>query len=90
MFKGVLAIVGAFFLMKYREKVVEMTGKFAWAEKYLGTGGTYNLMVILAIVFFLWGLASITGTTDVLLSPLRRFFAPGGSAPAGGGEFGGF
>lgn len=90
MFKGILAIIGSFFLIKYREKVVEMTGKFAWAEKYLGSGGTYNFMLILAIVFFLWGVASITGTTDVLLSPLRRVFFPGSDIPTEGGEFGGF
>ena len=90
MFKGILAIVGSFFLIKYREKVVEMTGKFAWAEKHLGSGGTYNFMLILAVVFFFWGVASITGTTDVLLGPLRRVFFPGGAGPAGGGEFEGF
>lgn len=71
MFSGILAIVGAFLLIKYRQKVVGLTGKFAWAEKYLGTGGTYNLMVIIAIILFFWGVAKMTGTTDVLLGPLR-------------------
>lgn len=80
MFKGILAIVGSFFLVKYRERVVATTGKFAWAEKYLGQGGTYRLMVILGVVFFLWGMASITGTTDVLLGPLRSVF-PGAGEP---------
>jgi hypothetical protein len=83
MFKGLLAIVGAFFLIKYRERVVATTGKFKWAEKYLGQGGTYRLMVLVAIAFFLWGVSAVTGTTDVLLSPLNNFFNP--SLPTGGG-----
>ena len=77
MFKGILAIIGAFFLIRYRERVVATTGKFAWAEKYLGTGGTYRVMVILAVIFFFWGVATITGTTDFLLSPLRLIFPSG-------------
>ena len=80
MFSGLLAIIGAFLLIKYREKVVGFTGKFAWAEKYLGTGGTYNLMVIISIILFFWGVAKMTGTTDVFLSPLRGIFSPGGAA----------
>jgi hypothetical protein len=77
MLGGILAIVGAFLLVKYREKIVGLTGKFAWAEKYLGSGGTYNFMVILAIFLFFWGVAKITGTTDVLLSPLMNVLSPG-------------
>ena len=83
MFKGILAIAAAFALIKYRERVVSLAGKFAWAEKYLGTGGTYNLMVIIAILLFFWGVAKMTGTTDVLLSPLKGIFSPGGAAVGG-------
>lgn len=77
MFKGLLAIVAAFFLIKYRERVVATTGKFAWAEKYLGQGGTYRLMVIVAVMLFLWGISAVTGTTGVLLSPLSGLFSSG-------------
>lgn len=82
MFKGLLAIIASFFLIKYRERAVAMTGKFDWCEKYLGMGGTYRFMVILGVVLFFWGVASLTGTTDVLLSPLRGLFSPGGVAPS--------
>ena len=88
MFKGLLAIIASFFLIKYREKVVAQTGKFAWAEKYLGEGGTYRLMVILAVIFFFWGVASMTGTTDILLSPLIGILQMSGGKPQqGGGEW---
>jgi len=82
MFKGILSIIVAFLFIKYREKIVEMTGKFGWCEKYLGMGGTYRLMVILGVLFFLWGIAKITGTEDVLFGPLSKVFNPGGT---GGG-----
>jgi hypothetical protein len=86
MIKGIIAIILAFFLLKYREQVVSFTGKFAFAEKYLGQGGTYRLMVILAVLVFIWGVASMTGTTDVFLSPLT-FFLNAGRIPQKGGEF---
>ena len=85
MFKGILAIVASFFLIKYRERIVGVTGKFQWAEKYLGMGGTYRFFVILGVFSFLWGVASITGTTDVLLSPLRGVFQAGGGMGGEGG-----
>lgn len=89
MIKGILAIIGSIFLLKYRERVVRMTGKIGFAEKYLGSGGTYNLMIILSLVFFLYGLAAVTGTLDVILSPLNVLRGTGGGggapvAPAGG------
>ena len=78
MFKGILAIIAAFCLIKYRESIVRnVTGKIGWAEKYLGMGGSYRLMVILAVVLFIWGLASITGMTHILLGPLAKVAQPG-------------
>ena len=84
MFKGALAIITSFLLIKYRERIVGITGKFSWAEKYLGMGGTYRFFVILGVIVFLWGVASITGTTDILLKPLGGVMFPGsegGGAP---------
>jgi hypothetical protein len=87
MFKGILAIIASFLLIKYREQIVGTTGKFAWAEKYLGLGGTYRFMVILGVFFFFWGVAYITGTTDVFLGPLRYVLFPGGTGQGGGDEW---
>ncbi len=70
MFTGILCLLAAYGLIRYRLKVVEVFGKVEWAEYYLGRGGTYNLVVIIAVLLFIWGLASITGTLPLLLSPL--------------------
>jgi len=87
MFIGTLAIVASFFLLKYRVNVVATTGKFGWCEKYLGDGGTYRFMVICSILLFFWGVANLTGTEDILMSPLSNFLKMGGSG--GGGNAGG-
>ena len=80
MFKGLLAIVGSFALIKYRERIIGAMGKFGWAETYLGPGGSYRVVVIAAILLFFWGVATVTGTTDIFLGPLRQVFFPGGTS----------
>ena len=77
MIQGLLAIGVAYIFLKYRAQIVEITGKFEWAEKYFGQGGTYRFVVALGIFFFIWGLGSITGTTDIFLAPLRGIFFAG-------------
>ena len=88
MFKALLAIAGSFFLIKYRTRVVGVTGKFAWCEKFLGDGGTYRFVLIFAILLFFWGVAKLTGTEDVFMSPLTNFFNLGRSGGGGGDEWG--
>jgi len=80
-------MVGSLLIIKYRVKIVATTGKFGWCEKYLGDGGTYRFMVIFAIILFFWGVAKLTGTDDVFMSPITNFFNPGGSG-SGGDEWG--
>lgn len=42
-------------IIKYRERIQRFTGPFAFAETWLGTGGTYT-------VIFLFGCAVVVGT----------------------------
>lgn len=70
-------LIGPFFLLYYRETVGDMIGEAPWMRK---VGGVYNVVLIIAIVIFFWTLAEITGTTQVLFSPLRRL-APGFQPP---------
>ena len=77
MIQGILSIVGAYVCLRYRSQIVEYTGDFAWAEKHLGQGGTYAVVVLLGVFFFFFGIASITGTTGVLLAPLRSILSGG-------------
>ena len=66
---SIIGIIGAFFILKYRERVADMLGEAEWMLKI---GGVYNFVVILAILIFLWGVAGLTGTLDVLFSPVKH------------------
>lgn len=76
-FLSIIGIVASFFLMKYRERVGEITGEAEWMKK---VGGVYNVIVIVAIVIFFWSIATITGTTDIFLKPIS-YILPGSRDP---------
>lgn len=46
----VLAFAAAYFMVKYREKLVRVVGKNYYAEKYLGAGGSYSMWIVLAVI----------------------------------------
>ena len=64
---SILGIILSILMLKYREIVGDMLGEADWMR---AVGGIYTLVVFLAIVIFLWSLAELTGTTDILLAPL--------------------
>ncbi len=71
-FLGLIGIVVGALLIKYREMVGEMLGEPAWADKI---GGIYNLVILIGIFIFFWGIAALTNTQDILFGPLL-FFLP--------------
>lgn len=74
---SIIGIVASFFLVKYRERVGEITGEAEWMRK---VGGVYNVIIIAAIFLFFWSIAALTGTTNVLLKPIT-WILPGSSNP---------
>lgn len=63
---GFIGIILAFLLLVFRERVVRFTGYIQWAENHLGSGGTYSLMVLIAIFFFFMSLMYMTNSFDLL------------------------
>ncbi len=63
-----LGLIGPFVLIYYREPVGDMIGEADWMRKI---GGVYYFIVFIALFFFFWTLAELTGTTQILFSPLR-------------------
>jgi hypothetical protein len=52
---AILLIMWGFYLIKYRRNVKSWTGNFAWAEKYIWSGGTYIIMILIGLfMIFLW------------------------------------
>lgn len=46
----VVAIIVAYYMVKFREKLVRLVGKNYYAEKFLGAGGSYTMWVLLAVI----------------------------------------
>ena len=62
-------------MLKYRRHVKNFTGDIAWAEKYLGSGGTNTLVVIIAVLVFILSLMYALGTIQTILqSTIGKFF----------------
>ncbi len=74
---SILGMILSLSMLKYREKLGDLIGEGEWMKKI---GGIYNLIIILSIFFFLWCVAWLTGTTDVLFSPVKNII-PGLNVP---------
>jgi len=46
---GVIGIPVGYYLLRYKDRVVMTVGKMEWAERYLGSGGTYNAWVLIGM-----------------------------------------
>lgn len=65
----------AYLLMRYRKNIVDFIGTVGFAERYLGMGGTYTFMVILAMGLFVLSMMYVFGALDTILdSTLGRIF----------------
>lgn len=59
----------------YRERLQRLSGNFAVAEKWFGSGGTYTFYLLLGFGTIIFSVAYVTGTIDGLVqSTVGRFF----------------
>lgn len=63
-----VGIVGSLFMIKQREMIGDILGEAEWMKKI---GGVYHVIVYIALFFFFWSIAELTGTTTVLFRPLQ-------------------
>ncbi len=68
-FLGLLAIIFGGCLVKFREAWADAIGEPAWASK---VGGMQIVMVICGVLMCFWGLAIITGTSDIFFAPIMN------------------
>lgn len=66
-FLSFFGIVLSFFMMKYRESIGDMFTEPDWLRDF---GGIYNLVIFLAFFIFIWSIATITGTDQILFTPV--------------------
>ncbi len=74
---AILGLVLSVAMLKYRERLGDFMGEADWM-RYVG--GVYNFVIILALFIFLWCLAVLTGTTEMLFSPFL-YLLPGVANP---------
>lgn len=61
---GIIGSLVAFALLKWRKQVIDFTGKWGWAERILGMGGSYTAVVLLALIIFLLAITKMSGKLD--------------------------
>lgn len=61
----IASIFACIYTIRYRWNIVQFFGKAEWAERYLGSGGTFTMWIgiaILMVVFAVVWLVGIPGT----------------------------
>ncbi len=72
-FIGLIAISGAFLLIRFRFQLREFFGPLSLLDRFCGS--TENGLVVIAILIFLWSLTYMTGTFNVVMqNTFGKFF----------------
>ncbi len=70
-----LGLPAALLLVKYRRQVGDLIGPIDFAERFLGAGGTYTFVLLLALTTFILSLMYAFGTLQEILSgPFGQIF----------------
>ncbi len=64
----------AILLIKYRRNVGDFIGPVDFAERYLGSGGTYSLVIIIAFMVFVLSLMYAFGTFQEIFGGMATPF----------------
>lgn len=59
-----ILIASGFGLVIYTRRVKNFTGSFAFAEKWFGSGGTYNFLKLLGVAIIIGSFLWLTGTLE--------------------------
>ncbi|MBL4693998.1 hypothetical protein JKY72_01360 [Candidatus Gracilibacteria bacterium] len=70
-----IGFVVTILILKCRWKIKEFTGEIAFAEAYLGVGGTNRFIILMAFLVFVGSLMYALGTIQgILKGTVGRFF----------------
>lgn len=53
-------------MLRYRKQVKSWTGNFVWAEHYIGRGGTYFILILIALGLIFYGVIYPFGGMSLL------------------------
>ncbi len=72
---GLLGVPLGIIIMVYRYQLKQFTGDIAFAEEYLGSGGTYTLFVLLGLAISILSIMYGLGTLqEFFIGSFGRFF----------------
>lgn len=71
-----LLIALAVLVLVKNKKFVDFFGKNSWAERHLGSGGTYTLFKIIALALIFFTLLYLTGMLDSFFRNTIGLFFP--------------
>ncbi len=74
---SLILIACGFGLILYTRPVVDFTGSFDFAERILGTGGTYNFLKVIGLLMIITSFMWMTGTLQPFLAGIFGPFLPG-------------
>jgi len=64
---GIVGTLLSFALVKYRRYIVDFTGPWGWAERFLGRGSSPTALVLMAIFLFFLSISLMTGHLDIFI-----------------------
>ena len=73
-FLGLLGCTLSILLIVYRGPIKHFIGQIEWAERRLGPGGTYTILLLAALFGFIFSLMYMTNSFDVLFGGSRFDF----------------
>jgi hypothetical protein len=77
---GLFMTAAGVVIVKYTFKVVNITGRQDWLERYTGSGSTYGMYKLFGVFLVIIGILFATGfgnnVVDFLFSPLKSVFHP--------------
>ena len=85
LFVTIIGIASGAIILQYRKIVYEWTGRFAWAEEYLGSGGTIVVISLAGFLLIVMSIAYLFGAfdhTDATGVVSRMYIGPNAPASA--------
>lgn len=76
-FISLLGIIAGILYIKYNDPITRAVGPIGWAERNLGSGGSYSLHKIIAVLVIVISILSMTGTFQLFLSSTLGKLFPG-------------
>lgn len=72
---GIIGILLAFAMVRWRKQIIQFTGSWGWAERFLGPGGSYSGVVLVAIILFIFSLLKLAGKlSSVVNNSIGKLF----------------